>query len=187
MTHRKHLAQSLPWPGPGGTREDVVQMKFKSSLRKRVQRTAFFLRKQNADHIAGQALTHQNSDYQLFLQPLQGGTPVDWLPERTLPHPCSNMTTSLSLIIINAATVMVRKEKRIVFFWPFLQMVMPIQKNRKYNKYSSTKQMQWISPYNYISYILVTWMCYLRKRKNLFPDCSIAKMRNTIIVSVSDG
>lgn len=48
-------------------------MKFKSlSLRKRVQRTAFSLRKQNADHIAGQALRYQNSDYQLFLQPLLG-------------------------------------------------------------------------------------------------------------------
>lgn len=35
-------------------------------------------------------------------------------------------------------------------------MVMSIQKNRKYNKYSSTEQTQWISPYNYISYILVT-------------------------------
>ena len=47
-------------------------MKFKSvSLRKRVQRTAF-LRKQNADHIAGQALRYQNSDYQPFLQPLPG-------------------------------------------------------------------------------------------------------------------
>lgn len=48
-------------------------MKFKSiSLRKRVQRTACSLRKQNADRIAGQALRHQNSDYQLFLQPLLG-------------------------------------------------------------------------------------------------------------------
>ena len=65
MTHRKHLAQSLPWPGPGGTRQDTelnnrpVQIKFKSvSLRKRVQRTAFSLRKQNADHTAGQALRY---------------------------------------------------------------------------------------------------------------------------------
>lgn len=133
-------------------------MKFKSiSLRKHVQRTACSLRKQNADRIAGQALRHQNSDYQLFLQPLLGAWwhACELTAKRGhLPHPCSNMTTSLSLIIINATTVIVRKEKAdsIFIFWRWSCL----SKTENTINIPVPSKRSGISPYNYISYILVT-------------------------------